>query len=99
MIKRLQHVETRRLLALLVLPVYVFLCVALFSGLHVHSRNGTCNFNGIEYQGNEPAQAYTLPLECNFLVWQEAVPESRVPVDGLPFHLSSRGPPEILAAL
>ncbi len=99
MLKRLQHVGTKRLLAFSVLPVYVFLCLALFSGLHVHSRKGTCNFNGIEYQGNEPAQAYVPVLASDVVNWREDVVTPGCTDDGLPFHLASRGPPQILPVL
>jgi hypothetical protein len=98
-IKRLQHARTRRFLAILSLPVYLFLCLALFSALHVHSRNGTCNFNGIEFQGSEPAQAYAPVLDCGLLGWRESVSLCSRSNDGLPFHIASRGPPSIAPTL
>jgi hypothetical protein len=95
----LQRVGTKRHLALLLLPVYLFLSLALFSSLHVHGRNGTCNFNGFEFQGSEPAQAYIPFIDCGFFTWREAVPASCVPHDGQPLRLADRAPPNILPAL
>lgn len=95
----LQRDETKRHLALLLIPVYLFLSLALFSSLHVHSRNGTCNFNGFEFQGTEPAQAYIPFLECGFFAWQETVPASCVPNDGQPLRLADRAPPSLLPVL
>jgi hypothetical protein len=90
------HSPTERWCVFVLLCVYCFLSIAVFTPLHTHSAKGACSLGGFDHQFSEPAEAGDPVQPYTLLSWLASQPPCNTPgLHGSP-HVDSRAPPRAL---
>lgn len=86
------HAAQRWGLALLLL-VYCFLSLAVYTPLHTHGKAGACTLNGFDHQWGDSAMPVIAPWGPELLSWWEHSAEDLNPATLSVAPHSSRAPP------
>jgi hypothetical protein len=75
------------------LALYCFFSLAVFTPLHTHSKTGSCTLNGFDHQWSDATAPTVAPWGLEQLSWWGHTPETLCPDTLFVAPHSSRAPP------